>query len=603
MTSANLGGTTYQYRAGFDLLARATDLKVTRSSDQATMFDQTRTFDAAGNVSTSNTILAGGTDNQAFCYDEQNRLTWAGSTGTPPCTGRAISAGTLSAARYAQAFSYDTMGRLTNGPLGGSTYGDGNHLHAMTQAWPYTASYDAAGNMTCRSPNSGFSVGCLGQQTGDLMTYNNEGQLSNWQTPPGAPTITVAFLYDGQGNRLAQQSTQGGSTTTTVYLGSLEEDSTTGNTTTKTTYYYANGARIAMAVNGAFSYLASDGLGSANVTLNGTGTATASLLYAPYGSARYSSGSMPTDYGFTGQHADSMTGLDYYNARYYDPTAGQFASADTILPGNGFEILGLSRYAYVEGNPIIRTDPTGQLTTCECSDAAGNTGNPQPLPQVVAWNPLTWNWSAAAQVTQTQVPSIRPQSQDLVNGVQDWAIQSGQGVEYAANHPAQTALSNAMCGIQLAQCAMNAAPTILDTKDLSQGNYSKWAGHEIPNVLAIATGAGVAGFAGRALLAPAAAEAGPLEGVSYSPKVAGQMADINDPFHSFPTSVDQSATWDHAATVEGGSNDSQPYLHVNVPGASPLGNGVQGYYQFIVNSNNVVTHRFWSVVTTFEQFI
>jgi hypothetical protein len=51
-----------------------------------------------------------------------------------------------------------------------------------------------------------------------------------------------------------------------------------GGTTTKTTYYYANGARIAMAVNGAFSYLASDGLGSANVTLNGSGTATASVL-------------------------------------------------------------------------------------------------------------------------------------------------------------------------------------------------------------------------------------------------------------------------------------------------------------------------------------
>jgi len=251
------------------------------------------------------------------------------------------------------------MGRLTNGPLGAYTYGDGAHVHAMTQSWPYTASYDAAGNMICRSPSSNFYVGCVGQQTGALLSYNNEGQLSNWQNQPNSLTGTAAFLYDGQGNRVAQLSTQSGSTTTTVYLGNVEQDSTTGSTTAKTSYYYANGARVAMALNGVVSYLASDGLGSANVTLNASGNATASVLYAPYGSSRYSSGSMPTDYGFTGQHADSNTGLDYYNARYYDPTAGQFASADTAVPGNGLDVWGLSRYAYVEGNPIIRIDPSG----------------------------------------------------------------------------------------------------------------------------------------------------------------------------------------------------------------------------------------------------
>ena len=42
-------------------------------------------------VATESTTLPGGTDNQAFCYDEQNRLTWAGSTGTPPCAGTAAS--------------------------------------------------------------------------------------------------------------------------------------------------------------------------------------------------------------------------------------------------------------------------------------------------------------------------------------------------------------------------------------------------------------------------------------------------------------------------------------------------------------------------------
>jgi RHS repeat-associated protein len=93
--------------------------------------------------------------------------------------------------------------------------------------------------------------------------------------------------------------------------------------------------RIALAVNGVVSYLGADTLGSATLALSSTGTVQAAQLYAPYGGGRYASGTMPTDYGFTGQHADAATGLDYYVARYYDPLAGQFAQADTALPASG----------------------------------------------------------------------------------------------------------------------------------------------------------------------------------------------------------------------------------------------------------------------------
>src|SRR5439155_26906412 len=84
ITSATLGNNLYQYSATYDPLTRPTDLKVAAGSTP--MFEQSRSFDAAGNVSTANTTLPNGaTDNQAFCYDAQNRLTWAGSTGGPPC--------------------------------------------------------------------------------------------------------------------------------------------------------------------------------------------------------------------------------------------------------------------------------------------------------------------------------------------------------------------------------------------------------------------------------------------------------------------------------------------------------------------------------------
>jgi RHS repeat-associated protein len=406
ITSANLGGTAYQYSAMFDLLGRATDLKVKRTSDQAILFDQARTFDPAGNVTTANTTLSGGSDNQAFCYDEQNRLTAAAASGTLPCT--TLSPGTLTSAYYNQSYAYDNMGRLTNGTLGVYTYGNGAHIHGVTAVGSaYTASYDAAGNMTCRAPSA--STTCSGTQTAAQLTYGNEGQLANWQNQPTSPTSTAAFLYDGTGNRVAQQTSAGGATTTTVYVGNVEEDATTGSTTTKTTYYYANGARFAMAVNGAFNYLASDGLGSANVNVDASGNVIASQLYAPYGSVRYSSGTMPTDYGFTGQRSDSASGLDYYGARYYDPVAAQFAGADTVLPGNGFDIWGLSRFAYVEGNPVIHTDPQGHSrdsgggdicsnqTVCQglVSPGTSETGGVARAPSAAPTSPLATTESAA----------------------------------------------------------------------------------------------------------------------------------------------------------------------------------------------------------------
>ncbi|MBI5876107.1 MAG: hypothetical protein HZB53_00530 [Chloroflexi bacterium] len=67
---------------------------------------------------------------------------------------------------------------------------------------------------------------------------------------------------------------------------------------------------------------------------------------------------MPTDVGYTGQRADSSTGLMYYSARYYDSALARFVSADSIVPGAGNPQT-LNRYSYVLGNPLKYTDPSG----------------------------------------------------------------------------------------------------------------------------------------------------------------------------------------------------------------------------------------------------
>jgi len=96
-------------------------------------------------------------------------------------------------------------------------------------------------------------------------------------------------------------------------------------------------------------------LGSASLTLAGDGTFQAVQLFDPYGSVRFADGTMPTSFNFTGQRFDDLTGLLYFNFRYYDPVSGRFVRADTVETN----IQGRDPYLYVGGNPESATDPTG----------------------------------------------------------------------------------------------------------------------------------------------------------------------------------------------------------------------------------------------------
>ncbi len=44
---------------------------------------------------------------------------------------------------------------------------------------------------------------------------------------------------------------------------------------------------------------------------------------------------LQTDRTFIGQKSESVTGLLYYNARYYDPALGTFLSPDTLVSDGG----------------------------------------------------------------------------------------------------------------------------------------------------------------------------------------------------------------------------------------------------------------------------
>ena len=182
------------------------------------------------------------------------------------------------------------------------------------------------------------------------------------------PARTSEFRYDASGSRVQRLGPDGD----TVYVGGVFEQS---GTDTKTYYSFA-GATVAVRDKTPSSddryYLVSDLVGTNSMQIKYERTGGShdrfAQYYFPYGAKRASwdntsgSGSAVRDRGFTGQVSDSaLTGLLFYNARYYDPALRRFISADTIVPNPG-NPQDLNRYTYVGNNPTTYDDPSGHCT-------------------------------------------------------------------------------------------------------------------------------------------------------------------------------------------------------------------------------------------------
>lgn len=374
------------------------------SGNSGQILGQSRAYDNAGNVtSVSNTFAtvlgqsgSGGAETQNFCYDEQNRLVWPGNSGTQPSAGNGTCgsgtlSNTLSGAGYTAAFAYTNLGQIWQGPLNGQgatqqylycnsaplqlsgVYPIGTTCANMGSATPvYVAGYDPWGNENYRSYNG---------VTASLF-YNE----FNWLTEYNAGSHGQEFYaYDASGNRVLTRSISG-STTLTVYPSGREEYdySGTGSLTSQLHYYSLAGHLI-----GAFDgtntiFYLTDALGSVLLSLNGSAVL-GEQVYGPYGNQRYTTGNINTAKGYTGQLQDNVTGLDYYNARYYDPVVGIFLSPDSVQGS----AQGMNPYAYVACNPETATDPTGHRIACMDGPRGGGDGSsggnnnstsPQPPP-------------------------------------------------------------------------------------------------------------------------------------------------------------------------------------------------------------------------------
>jgi RHS repeat-associated protein len=149
-------------------------------------------------------------------------------------------------------------------------------------------------------------------------------------------------------------------------------------------------------------YFHQDGLNSVVAVTNNLGTTDATQRFDAWGNKIASTGTAPR-YGYTGREPDE-TGMIFYRARYYDPTAGRFTQRDPIgLRG------GINRYSYVAGDPINATDPDGEnwRTLLQALGIAiGLAGNPSINPNAPPTPPNSSGGPSQGQAIGMRDPSL-----------------------------------------------------------------------------------------------------------------------------------------------------------------------------------------------------
>src|SRR5439155_9174658 len=183
--------------------------------------------------------------------------------------------------------------------------------------------------------------------------------IENRLTSVTSSSSTTTYAYSAEGRRLKRVA--GG---TTTYFGNdpvspsrmddtIEEYTSTGTKTT--TFLHGTGVDELLGYKTiAWSSYHRDALGSVTRLMDSGGTTASTYRYDAFGAIRAQTGS-GSSYEFASREIDSTPNLYYSRARYYDPGAGRFLSADpTKCPRT-------SRGSYVYGhdNPANRIDPSG----------------------------------------------------------------------------------------------------------------------------------------------------------------------------------------------------------------------------------------------------
>ncbi|MCU1489591.1 MAG: Rhs family protein [Acidimicrobiaceae bacterium] len=323
-----------------------TETKMKKGSETLASLVYTRDNDGQLKKTTSKSLP--GTEVTENTYDEDNRLTKAGSTEY----------------KYDPANNPTTTGSSTN------TYNEADQLTKGTTA---SYSYDELGERTKTTPTTGPATSYGYDQAGNLLTVERPKEGTT-------PKIEDSYAYNGEGLRTSETISG-----TTTYLGwqtaGVELPSILTNETNS--FIYGPGSMPIEQINnstGTVTYLHHDQAGSTRLLTGSTGTVTGKCTYSAYGTPTCE-GTATTPLGYDGQYTSSDTGLVYLRNRVYDPATAQFLTRDpldegssTLAHATGEQYVaaalraasGSGPYVYANDNPLNNYDPTGLFTVGIC---------------------------------------------------------------------------------------------------------------------------------------------------------------------------------------------------------------------------------------------
>jgi RHS repeat-associated protein len=283
-------------------------------------------YDRAGRITTKTEVVQGQSTAYEYGYDAAGRLAEVRHNGSVVASYGYDANGNRTQINGATVASLDEQDRL-------QSHGDASYTHG------------AAGERTGKTQG--------GQST--AYGYDIHGNLKNVSLPDGRQ---ISYPTDARHRRIGKR-VDGTLTRRWLYQGELRiaaELDAGGAVSTRFVYGLKANVPEYM-VKGAATYrLITDHLGSVRLVVDSaTGEVAQRMDYDEWGKVTADTNPGFQPFGYAGGLYDPDTGLVRFGTRDYDAGTGRWTAKDPIGFGGGDANL----YAYVGGNPISYTDPTG----------------------------------------------------------------------------------------------------------------------------------------------------------------------------------------------------------------------------------------------------
>jgi RHS repeat-associated protein len=271
-----------------------------------------------------------------YTYDDVSRLTELAQN--PAGTDHDLTLGfTLNPAGQIATNTRDNIAYSFTGHANVNRADTVNGLNQVTATGSTSVSHDARGNVSAIGA-AGYTYNAAGRLTQDgasgrLLYYDPLGRLSN-VIPANWSSYRIS-LYAGT-QAIAEDAGYGTILRRFVFGPGIDEP---------LVWYEGSGISDRR-------WLHADERGSIVAVSNDSGAVTAINRYDEYGVPQ--SGAITGRFGYTGQAWIPELGLYYYRARIYNPSLGRFMQTDPV----GYN-AGMNVYAYVRGDPVNWTDPSG----------------------------------------------------------------------------------------------------------------------------------------------------------------------------------------------------------------------------------------------------